>query len=93
MHLSKTFPTVVSDRESDAWILGKSIVRASNAERKSSCSLPTGLKEFDSKGNVALEKELVQLHDMNMFHPIFLRSHGGSTTGSHPFTCPSHQRR
>ena len=58
-NLSNAKPIPKEDREEFA--LGVALVHY---------SMNAGIKKFKEKGEAGVTKELTQMHDMNMFHPI-----------------------
>jgi hypothetical protein len=59
-HLSDAKPVPVKDQED--WILGVALAQY---------SITASLKKFKEKGKAGVTKELTQMHDMNVFKPIF----------------------
>jgi hypothetical protein len=57
--LSNAKPVPVKDCEE--WILGVVLAHY---------SMGAGIKKFQEKGEAGMTKELTQIHDMNVFHPI-----------------------
>jgi hypothetical protein len=59
-HLNDAKPVPVEDRED--WILGVALAQY---------LITAGLKKFKEKGKAGVTKELTQMHNMNVFKPIF----------------------
>jgi len=62
-YLSDAKPIPEEDREEFA--LGVALVHY---------SMNAGIKKFKAKGEAGVTKELTQMHDMNVFHPIEVKS-------------------